>query len=102
MTRRHSQPSAKALEAARDWQAPAGPRIEWSAQEVAEINAFGDETLRLRIAEDGTVGRWLPHCQAHVTIVGDDFRPLTAAPLKTEEDAKALLERVRTLAGGEI
>ena len=77
--------------------APHGPSLEWSAHEVVERNKFGDEILRLRIAEDGTVGRHLRHCKTHLRIVGDDYLPLTAKPLQTEADAQALLERVRAL-----
>mgnify|MGYP005861469979 CR=1 FL=1 len=91
------RPSAKALKAAADWQAPAGPRIEWTPSEAAEINEFGDDLLRLRIADDGTVGRHLPHCGMHVRIVDDRFQPLRAKPLASEEDAKTLLARVRAL-----
>lgn len=97
MTRRPHRPSARAIEAAQAWQAPAGPTLEWTANEVIERNRFGDEIIRLRIAADGRVGRWLPHCRTHLNIVGDDFQPLRAEPLASESDAHRLLARVRAL-----
>lgn len=101
MTRtRHPRPSAKAIEAAQEWQAPAGPTLRWTSHEVAEINAFGDEIIRLRIAADGRVGQHMPTCDRFMNVVCDDFLPLTCAPLQSEADARALLDQVRELESG--
>ena len=75
--------------------APHGPSLEWSANEVVERNQFGDAVLTLRIAANGTVGRFLPYCEAHLTLLDDAFKPLTAKPLASEKDARELIQRVR-------
>lgn len=80
-----------------DADAPQRSCLEWSSHGAVERNQFGDETLRLRIAEDGTVGRFLPYCEAHLTLLDDAFQPLKAEPLQSEAEARALLERVRGL-----
>ena len=103
MTRRqHPRPSRQALEAATAWQAPHGPRIEWSPFEVVEYDSFGGEILRLRINDAGEIGRHLPHCGGYLKVLGDDFQPLRSESLTCEADARELLDRVRALAGGEI
>ena len=81
-------------------QAPHGPRIAWSANEVIERDSFGGVLRHIRIDAEGRVGRWLQHCGGYVTVIGDDYLPITAEPLACEADAQALLERVKALGRG--
>lgn len=73
--------------------------VEIENRDVIELDRFNSETLRLRIAESGEVGRWLPTCRLHVPVLADGYRPLTATLPATADQAAALIEQVRALAG---